>query len=665
MDPGADRGRVPGTTARRLLFFAAVHLAALAACYASAFQLRFDFDIPADDYDLFLRTAPWVLLLKLAVFCRLGSFQSWWRYVTLADLSILLRASTLSGVAVAAVDYFFIASYQIPRAVLLLDWGLTVLLLGGLRSSSRLLREEFWAAITKSRRRPALIIGAESGGEALARQIEGHPRLDYRIVGFLDENRAYHGSRLGRIPFLGGPLDAARLAEKLSVRHLLVIDGSLSGETMRALVQECRQAGIELKVIPPVDRLLNGPYRFQVRDVKIDDLLRRAPVRLDLAAIGEMLRGKRVMVTGGGGSIGSEICRQVMACDPEELILVERAENSLFHIERELKKSSRDGQLTPCIADIGDLERMRRIFRRGRPHIVFHAAAHKHVPLMETAPGEAIKNNVFGTKNLADLADRYGVERFVLVSTDKAVNPTSVMGATKQIAERYIRSLTETSETRFIAVRFGNVLASAGSVVPIFQEQIRAGGPVTVTHPQMTRYFMTIPEASQLVLQAAAMGKGGEIFVLDMGEPVKIADLARDLIRLSGVSADAIEIVFTGPRPGEKLFEELSSDGERLLPTCHPKVQLADHALCDLDDVRESLADLATVVDESSEIVREALRQAVSDYAHGDRGRPVAEIGSSDRQGEVVAAGPDVARALSDTASEANPRLVPASLVPR
>jgi FlaA1/EpsC-like NDP-sugar epimerase len=416
------------------------------------------------------------------------------------------------------------------------------------------------------------------------------------------------------VPFLGTPEELLQVAEEYQVEDLLVVADSIPGATLRKLVQQCREAKIDLKVLPPVDHLLNGSYQLQVRDVKIEDLLRRDPVQLDRQVIGNMLRGRKVMVTGAGGSIGSEICRQVLICGPAQLVLVERAENSLFYLERDLSRLAAAGQLAPCIGDIGDAERMQSIFEQYRPDVVFHAAAHKHVPLMEHNPGEAIKNNVFGTQTLADLAGEFRVERFVLISTDKAVNPTSVIGVSKQIAERYVHALSEFSDTRYIVVRFGNVLGSAGSVVPIFQEQIRCGGPVTVTHPEMERFFMTIPEASQLVLQAAAMGKGGEIFVLDMGEPVKIVDLARDMIRLSGAMPGEIEIRFSGKRPGEKLYEELCFPAERLLPTPHPKVRAADHRPISLSEIRESLLELASVLHEPADVLREVLRRAVPEY---------------------------------------------------
>ncbi|MGE0760251.1 MAG: polysaccharide biosynthesis protein, partial [Pirellulaceae bacterium] len=563
---------------QRAYILVAAHLVILFCSYAIAFRLRFDGNVPDDMRALFWTTVPGILLLKLLVFRQLGSFHGWWRYVTFADLASLLSVSTLSTVIVVCLDYFAIPQFQIPRAVLLMDWGTTILLVGGLRSVCRLAREHIWPSIrVDAGQCPTLLIASAQEGEALARQIHSQTKLKYRIVGFLDENKSHHGSLLGGIPVLGSPQDVVFFARQRQIRDILVLARTLPGGQLRSIMDDCRHAHINLKVIPRVDDLLDGGFRLHVRDVDINDLLRRPPVQLDSRAIAEMLSGKCVLVTGAGGSIGSEICRQLLRHDPRSLVLVERAENALFHIHQEIVRSGPTAEVHPCIADIRDSDRMQSIFRTYRPELVFHCAAHKHVPLMEDNPGEAVKNNIFGTIAIADLADEWNVERFVLISTDKAVNPTSVMGVTKQLAERYVHTCSDKSASRFVVVRFGNVLASAGSVVPIFQEQIRRGGPLTVTHPDMRRYFMTIPEASQLVLQAAAMGKGGEIFVLDMGNPVRIMDLAQDLIRLSGFSQDDVEIRITGMRPGEKLYEELYLDDERLLPTPHPKLRVAYH----------------------------------------------------------------------------------------
>lgn len=607
----------------RIYLLIVAHLAILGVSYELAFQLRFDWDIPYDERVVFWSSLPAILALKLIFLHRFGSLHGWWRHVTFADLASLLNASTLSTLAISGLDYYVISQYQIPRAVLLLDWGTTILLLGGLRSVWRLVRDHIWPTLRiDSKRRPTFLIAPAEQAEVLARQIHAHPRLDYRVIGFLDDNGAHHDSLLGGIPVLGSPNAVVQLARENQVRDVLLLARCLPGAQLRSIMDACHAAQIQLKTIPPFDEMVNGGYRLHIRDIDINDLLRRPPVQLDDKAIGEMIQGRRVVVTGAGGSIGSEICRQLLKHSPESLILVERSENSLFHIDRELIGIANGTTIHPCIADIRDDARMRALFVHHRPQLLFHCAAHKHVPLMEINAGEAIKNNVFGTVALVNLADEFEIERFVMISTDKAVNPTSVMGVTKQLAERYVHACSESSATRFVVVRFGNVLASAGSVVPIFQEQIRRGGPVTVTHAEMRRFFMTIPEASQLVLQAAAMGDGGEIFVLDMGQPVKILDLARDLVRLSGLGPDDIEIRITGMRPGEKLFEELYLNDEEMLPTPHPKLRVAYHRPYHPEEVLASISELEPLLHEYEDLIRAKLMELVTEYTPPESSSP-------------------------------------------
>jgi FlaA1/EpsC-like NDP-sugar epimerase len=593
---------------------AIVHLLLFALSYEIAFWLRFDLEVPADMRERFLKTIPLILAVKLLMFSYVGNLHGWWRYITFADLADLLRVSTLATLVIAFVDYFFIPT-MVPRSVLILDWGITVLLVGGLRSACRLFREIWWPALSLQGRKPALMIGAVHGGEALASQIHANPKLEFRIIGFLDENRARYGSRLGGIPFLGGPQDAVKLATEHDAKDLLIISNSLSGEKLRRLIKRCSEADIQVKMIPPVDELINSSFRLQVRDVDINDLLRREPIELDSQAIGRMLNGKRVLVTGAAGSIGSEICRQIAKKNPAKMIFIERSENSLFMFRREMKELGYGDLCVSHIADICDQKRMRAIFANYRPEVVFHAAAHKHVPLMEADPSEAIKNNVLGTAALSDICDEFGVQRFVMISTDKAVRPTSVMGVSKQLAERYIHAKVGLSQTKYVVVRFGNVLASNGSVVPIFQEQIKRGGPVTITHPDMMRFFMTIPEASQLVLQASAMGEGGEIFVLDMGDQVKVVDLAKDLIALSGFSPEEIPIKYVGVRPGEKLYEELYTRDEEIMPTDHPKVRMAYHQPYDVQELNTLLEELRAIVDQDDDAIREKLIELAIDYS--------------------------------------------------
>ncbi|MEX0937002.1 MAG: nucleoside-diphosphate sugar epimerase/dehydratase [Pirellulales bacterium] len=608
---------IPRRLNRRALLILVAHCVAFVTAYVLSFSLRYEFNWMRPEYQYFWGTLPTLLVIKLSLFYILGHCHRSWRDATFSDLAALLRATTLASLVFAT--FIVLSGYDMyPRPILVLDWAMTVLVLGGMRAVWRMTHEEFRPLIARSDSHRALIIGANRCGESLARQFRGDVRLNYLAVGFLDDDENRHGSTLGGFPVLGSPDDAVSIADEHAVDDILMISGVLMGSRLRKLMEECEQAGIRLKIIPGTDDLLTSEYPLQIRDVNIDDLLRREPVQLSSDAIRSLVTGRTIMVTGAGGSIGSEICRQVLRFEPASLVLVERAENNLFLIEKEFRDRNVDAELHACLADITDAERMEYLFAHHRPAIVFHAAAHKHVPMMEINPGEAIKNNVLGTKLVAELADAYGAEEFVMISTDKAVNPTSMMGASKQIAERFIHAFSESATTKFVVVRFGNVLASAGSVVPIFQEQIRHGGPLTVTHPEIKRYFMTIPEASQLVLQAAAMGKGGEIFVLDMGEPVLILDLARDLIRLSGLDPEDIDIIYTGLRPGEKLFEELYFDEEQMLATPHPKLFVAYHRPCNLDGVCRDIVLLAAAAGQSSEKLREAVKKCVPEYTPFD-----------------------------------------------
>jgi FlaA1/EpsC-like NDP-sugar epimerase len=475
--------------------------------------------------------------------------------------------------------------------------------------------EQFWPIFDRSHNRPALLVGVDHNSALLAHQIQAHTQLHYRIKGFIAaSDKVHRGERLGRIPVLGGLEDIRAIIASTNATDILVTAGILSGPQMRELMEECHQLGLMLKIIPPVEDLFDGDHHIPIREIEINDLLRRDPVQLDTDIIRNLLEGQIVMVTGAGGSIGSEICRQVMRFNPKMMVLVGNGENPVFHIERELLAAHPAGVFHCRVGNVTDFPRMRQIFQEFKPEVIFHAAAHKHVPMMEVNVGEAIKNNVLGTKCLVDLADEFGVQNFVFISTDKAVHPSSVMGATKHISERYVYATSQESATHFTVVRFGNVLGSNGSVVPIFQEQIRNGGPITVTDPRMTRFFMTIPEAAQLVLQAAAMGEGGEIFVLEMGESVRIVDLAKDLIRLSGLPEHAIEVAFTGVRPGEKLFEELYFEDEETLPTKHPKLRAAYHRPYTLAEVQQAISELQTLLHDSPHKLRKKLMEIVPEY---------------------------------------------------
>jgi FlaA1/EpsC-like NDP-sugar epimerase len=525
------------------------------------------------------------VIIKMPVFALFKQYQGWWRYVSISDLLSIVKASLVSTliivivwVSVAAIEPVRQAVNELfgfSQAVFILDMFATIVLMGGLRMAVRLYHEEFHTEQAGKLKR-FLIVGAGNAGESLLRELHRMQIEQYDIIGFIDDDPAKKGVNIHGIPVLGNVDELPKICKDNNIEEIAIAMPSATPRELRKVVQICEGAKIRFRTVPSVADIASGRFRVsQIRDVEINDLLGREAIQLDLETIGKYLNGKVILVTGAGGSIGSEMCRQVCNFKPQILLLVEQAENSLFFIERELRKNFPTVSMEAIICDITDKKRVEQIFGKYKPQIVIHAAAHKHVPLMELNPGEAVKNNIIGTKTVSDASDKYGAESFVMISTDKAVNPTSIMGSCKRISELYIQDLDRTSETSFVTVRFGNVLGSNGSVIPIFKAQIASGGPVTVTHPEMKRYFMTIPEASQLVLQAATMGNGGEIFVLDMGEPVKIVDLAKELITLSGFRpGEDIEIVFSGTRPGEKLFEELSIKGEDMVLTRHSKISI-------------------------------------------------------------------------------------------
>jgi FlaA1/EpsC-like NDP-sugar epimerase len=598
--------------ARRALVIA-VHIGLWTAALWLAFLLRFDFRVPVAHLDLLSVWLPVLLAVRTAAFYHWGLFRGMWRYTGASDLTGIIKATTIGSMVTAA--FLVLVLGRFARSILVIDWLAALTLVGGLRFGIRWLRkrEGLLGAATAQR---ILVIGAGDAGEMLLREIHQRHAARFTPVGLLDDDPLKRGSQIHGVRVLGAVDDLPRAVASTEAVEVVIAIPTASGRQMRRIVDLCKAARVRFRTIPGMDELIDGRAQVsQLRDVAIEDLLGREPVRLDMHVVSSAMHGRVVLVSGAGGSIGSEICRQVCRFEPEALLLVERTENALFHVHRELRAAFPGVPLVPCIADVGDASRIEEVFRKHRPNVVFHAAAHKHVPMMEWNPGEAVKNNVLGTKTLADAAHAHGVERFVMISTDKAVNPTSVMGASKRVAEIYVQALSSRSRTRFVTVRFGNVLGSAGSVIPIFKEQIASGGPVTVTHPDMKRYFMTIPEASQLVLQAGMMGEGGEIFILDMGEPVKIADLARDLILLSGLKPDEdIEIRYTGVRPGEKLFEELSVASEHADRTGHPKIFVGRFRPHGWESVQRHIADLAAIADRRAAELRAKLREIVPEY---------------------------------------------------
>jgi FlaA1/EpsC-like NDP-sugar epimerase len=583
--------------------------------YWLSFWLRFEGQLDSDEMACFGATAGWIVAVKLAWFVGLRACRGWSRSVTFYDLVVLLRAATGALLTMMMIQYLLGPAPTIPRSVFLLDWGATVVVLGGARSLVRGVREMRWSLFSPADEVRVLIAGAGDMGVSTLRMIRRIDQPHYRVVGFLGSGPANVGTRIEGVPVIGLCEHASRLVDRYAIRQILVSQGDLAGPQLRKLVDDARHSGCEVRVLPNFKQLIEGSVTVQPRAVSIEDLLQREPVRLAIDGIRQWIDGRVILVTGSAGSIGSEICRQLLQFAPKRIVAVDRAETAQFFLERELRPMAGEKQIDFCIADVLDELRMRQVLMQCRPHVIFHAAAYKHVPLMEQHPQEAVKNIVTATRQLADLAMEFHADSFVMISTDKAVNPTSMMGACKRVAELYVQSLAGHCSTRFVTVRFGNVLDSAGSVVQLFRQQIAAGGPVTVTDPDMRRYFMTIPEASRLVIQAGAIGQSGQILLLDMGEPVRIVDLAADMIRLSGLRVkEDIAIEFTGLRPGEKLYEELHIPGEQLLPTCHPKIIVADHKPAQVEDIRSAIAELERLGRETPEAVVGQLQQIVFGY---------------------------------------------------
>lgn len=493
-----------------------------------------------------------------------------WEYASIGEVMTIFKSVTLSVATAAVVQ--LVVNGNIYVRVLFITWLLHICLIGGSRLSWRVTRHRLIKANTLQE--SALIVGAGAAGTMLVRQLLKNPESELHPVAFVDDDLAKQKLDIYGVPVAGTTEDIPAIVEKNNIKHIVLAIPSLGKSEVQKIYQECIKTNATTKVMPMIEDIITGKVSVnQFRDVQVEDLLGRDPVELDINSISKKIKGRTILVTGAGGSIGSEICRQVCKFGPKKLLLLGHGENSIYAIDMELKnKHGQEFEIIPIIADIQDRERIIQVMQDHRPDVVYHAAAHKHVPLMEYNPKEAVKNNVIGTRNVAESADMAGVKTFVLISSDKAVNPTNVMGSTKRIAEMVIQNLDKHSETKFVAVRFGNVLGSRGSVIPLFKKQIRAGGPVTVTHPDMTRYFMTIPEASRLVMQAGALAYGGEIFVLDMGEPVKIVDLAKNLIKLSGYTEEEIGIKYAGIRPGEKMYEELLGKDEVHDEAIFPKI---------------------------------------------------------------------------------------------
>jgi FlaA1/EpsC-like NDP-sugar epimerase len=594
----------------------------VALAWLSAFWLRFNLSAPPPEYvSAAMSGLPLVVLVQALVFWRLGLYRGVWRFASVPDL-IRISKSAVVGILLVSVGLYFLNQLQgVPRSVPPLYVMLLVLMLSGPRLIYRLWKDRRLALSSGQR---TLVIGAGRAAELLVRDLLRERRGRFLPIALVDDNPLKKGSEIHGVRVRGRCEQIPALVEKLEIESILIAVPSASDREMRRIVEICETAGAPFLTLPSVQDMLSGQSFGALREVSIEDLLGRAPIRLDRTTVQRHIEGKRILVTGGGGSIGSELCKQIARFSPAELIIYEQCEFNLYRIEHELLRLFPELKLQSLLGDVTDRMAVERAISHSRPTVIFHAAAYKHVPLLQRQCRQAIRNNVIGTRIVAEAAMAANVDEFVLISTDKAVRPTNVMGATKRAAEKLVQSLDGVSATRFITVRFGNVLDSAGSVVPLFREQIRAGGPVTVTHPEVTRYFMTIPEACQLIMQAASVGKGSEIFVLDMGEPVPITYLAEQMIRLSGKRPNEdIRIEYVGLRPGEKLTEELFLDDEQPIPTMHTKLLLAQSVVMDHRHILDSINGLSLSCEQFDEIgALQKLQMLVPEFAEPSKDTP-------------------------------------------
>jgi len=577
--------------------------ALVAAAWWLAFELRFDHGVPPYYDTLFKRTLLIVIGIKLLVFILFGFYDRWWRYVSTRDMWGAARGVTVASLVADVTVYFAspVADVRLPRSIAVMDWLLLLAFIAGSRLIARSVFERPTPGRLVARGKEVLVIGAGEAARDTIREMHRNPQLGYTPIGLVDDDPRKKNIRIHGVRVLGTTADLPHLLRDNKPDEILIAVPSASGEFRRAVVTMTREQGVPVKTLPGLHELISGEIDLaaQIRPVQVEDVLGREPVDVDLDSAAPYVEGRTVLVTGAGGSIGSELCRQLTRLGPQRLILVDLGETALFEIERELVDERGFSAAVPVLADVGNATKMRQVFERYEPSVVFHAAAYKHVPLMEANPLESVRNNALATKVVADAAVEHGAHRFVLVSTDKAVNPKTVMGQSKAVCEWVVEAYgaREDITTRFVAVRFGNVLGSSGSVIPIFRRQIEKGGPLTVTHPEMTRFFMTIPEAASLVIQSGSIGGEGHVFVLDMGDPVKIVELAEQMIRLSGKDPAEIGIDFVGARPGEKLHEELWGAGETVVATAHPKIRRVSGPVVDAAWLEEELGELERLVE--------------------------------------------------------------------
>jgi len=629
--------RVAGGRVAILFVF---HALVFAACFSFAYLVRFEFAIPPEWTLTFKSSLPVVVGLQLLIGVVFGFYRGWWRYVGIGDV-IRLVFGLSSALALLLALWYVAAPLRIdqrfthsPRGVLLIDWAFALLSLFGTRVLIRVGRDRFRTTETAEERKRVLIIGAGDAGETLAREIEHRPQLGMKVVGFVDDQRAKWGSQIRGIKVFGPIGNAGVIADETAADEALLAIPSANGKRIRDIIHQLSAADLQFKTMPGIDQLVSGKVQVsQLRPVNVEDLLRRGRINLPGDPVRELFKGKRVLITGAGGTIGSELASQVLQFEPESVALVERSEFALYEVRKRLSREAvwLKEKITTNLIDIRDTQTIDALLAREQPHIVLHSAAHKHVPLGEENPAEYLRNNTFATRELAELCIKRGVRRFVFISTDKAINPTSVMGATKRAAEILLIDAVRETPMKMTIVRFGNVIGSSGSVIPLFVEQIAAGGPVTVTHPDVTRYFIRTSEAISLVLQAATLGDAGRVFMLDMGEPLKIVDLARDLIKLSSHAADDIPIIFTGLRPGEKLFEELRMEGESIHPTVHPQIVITAAPQPDPLRVAHWLARATAAALDENDTTRRLLSELVTEYTvvGGEPALPAAVLQST------------------------------------
>jgi len=611
-----------GLMRRNFWIMVAVDAVLILGCYYLAYLFRFEFDIPKENMAAFQQSWHFIILIKISLFAFFHLYSGMWRYTSLVDLMNVFKAVFTSSLLIVLVVLMVYQFQRYPRSVFIMDGFLTFLAIGGVRVAIRLYfaRGAGIQTFPAIRRRTPegrrlLIIGAGDAGEKVLREIRDNPELKFEPVGFLDDDPGKQGKAIHGVPVLGPVEGMHSISSEFD--EILIAISSAKGEEMRRIVTACESTGKRYRTVPGIGELIGGKVSVKaIREVTLEDLLGRKEARLDQEEIARYLYEKRVLVTGAGGSIGSELARQVSRFQPQAMALLEVSEFNLFRVETECRQRFGDVSTSGFLVDIRDREAVGRVLQEFDPQVVFHAAAYKHVPIQEIHPWEAVHNNVLGTKNLVETALKVGLERFVLVSTDKAVRPTSVMGATKRVAEMLVECANGISGPHFLSVRFGNVIGSSGSAIPIFQEQIARGGPVTVTHSEATRYFMSISEAAQLILQAGAMGEGGEIFILDMGKPMRIVDMARDLIRLHGFEPDQdIPIEFIGLRPGEKLSEELITKGEGIVGTAHDKIMVLRGSTYNPKDLNAHIDELLTISHTyDPTAIKRKLQQIIPDY---------------------------------------------------